>query len=86
MNPTGGATSEVGGMVRVGQPDPRVCARTSVVIRVLVPRQGPLDHHGEWHGGVVHQGPGERHAGAVDEHHAEGTHTAACQGPNTQHA
>lgn len=79
----GGVTSEVGGTVRVGQSDPRVCALTSVLLRVLLPRQGPLDHHEERHGGVVHQRPGERHAGAVDDHHAEGMHAAACQRPKT---
>lgn len=36
----------------------------------------PLDHHGQGDRVVVQQSPGQRHAGAVDNQHAERTHTA----------
>lgn len=77
-NPAGGVTSEIGGPVRVGQPDPPVCALAPQLARVLFRRQGPLDQHEERRGGVVRQRPVERHAGAVDERHAKGAHAAAC--------
>lgn len=72
-------TCQVGGTVRVGQSDPRAPG----VAPVLLPQQGPLDHHEDRRGALVDQSPGERHTGAVDDRHAEVMHAAACQRPNT---
>lgn len=80
MGGMGGGTSEVGGTVCVGEPDPAVRALTPGALRVHLLRRGPLDHHEERRRASVHQGPGERHTGGVDDHHTEGAHADACQG------
>ena len=66
-------------MLSVGKSDPRISTVGFVMIRaVLSLWYGPLHHHGHRHGAVVQQSPGQRHGGAVDDRHTEGTHTATC--------